>query len=265
MNKKVSVESSSTRHIFPKGKKAMILVLLTSILKMLNIMPMLFFRMDSKKAQFEKTIGEEQIVLLQKYQTAQKDLFYIDQSAKYSAYDSIIELANNGGYSILGSKCGKYLGYNIWQKDCYPNYENNFNAFFKTEYTNYLEKANIKSVDYNIRLKDAMIGIAKQPLTYKFKNGNYSILPSFRIDIGYDIDIYKRFILESENLIKKCKDQACIEENLPKDWNLGDCTGNKETDGKHFRFCVKNGKFPIFQDGKISDQEVEYKFTLIVE
>ncbi|MDP3765839.1 MAG: D-Ala-D-Ala carboxypeptidase family metallohydrolase [Nanoarchaeota archaeon] len=77
-------------------------------------------------------IGERQFSLIKTYQKAEKVLFYIDQSAKYSAYQSVFDLANKGGfYEVPG--CGSFGDFNVWvsiEKDnknqlivkkCYPN------------------------------------------------------------------------------------------------------------------------------------------------
>lgn len=266
-SKKASVNNKFTGHFFPSGKKAMILVLYTAILIMLVIMPMLFVKMDAKKSQFTKTLGKIQIDLLQTYQDAQKDMFYIDQSAKYAAYESIFDLAENGGFTALGSKCRDYLRYNVWKKGCYPDYKKNFNAYFSLNLNPYLSAAEIKQIDYNLFLeKDKIIGTAVNNLFYEFDNGNYSVNPSFSLSIGYDVDDYLELRSDAEKLIIQCKDKPsinqCVEENKPSSWILGSCEGDLTTDGINFRFCVKAGYYPVYVGDTIANKQLIYKFAL---
>lgn len=95
----------------------------------------------SKQNKFDdKSIGEIQIETIKTYQNAEKTLFLIDQAAKYSAYKSIYELAENGGRHFLDSDCGDYLDYSIWynrDKECYPK---NLGQDFKLIYTKNIDK-----------------------------------------------------------------------------------------------------------------------------
>jgi hypothetical protein len=64
-------------------------------------------------------IGQFHLNLLKDIKNSEKTLLYIDQSAKYSAYQTIYDLGKRGGY-YEASECGEYLGYNLWksgQKD----------------------------------------------------------------------------------------------------------------------------------------------------
>lgn len=92
-------------------------------------------------------IGEFQFKLIKTFQEAEKSLFYIDQSAKYSAYQAVYELGQRGGYG--DTNCGDYLGYSLWinfddeknLKGCYPEKENikeNFRLHFIDELDGYL-------------------------------------------------------------------------------------------------------------------------------
>ena len=50
---------------------------------------------------YDKTIGWRQAIIVKTYQEGEKALFYTDQSAKYSAYQTIYELGQKGGYEQL--------------------------------------------------------------------------------------------------------------------------------------------------------------------
>jgi hypothetical protein len=85
--------------------------------------------MKENKFNFKRA-GDLQLNTIETYQNAEKTLFLIDQAAKYTAYESVHELADNGGLYDTASECGDYLGYSIWydrDEECYPkNPENEF-------------------------------------------------------------------------------------------------------------------------------------------
>ena len=88
-------------------------------------------------------IGSTQGEILKTYQLSQKILLYTDQSAKYSAYQSIYELAKKGGCN----ESDDYLGYSIWGFDvnskCSPDKEfakKKFIPMFSDSLNNFLLK-----------------------------------------------------------------------------------------------------------------------------
>ena len=88
--------------------------------------------LSAKYNSFDRKIGERQYALIKAYQQGEQILFYIDQSAQYSLKQSIIELAQNGGFTDIVSseghtgqfeseqkyynvyECGKYRGFGVW-------------------------------------------------------------------------------------------------------------------------------------------------------
>lgn len=216
-----------------KQKKAMVLILFSAILVMFVIMPMLFYKMYTKQAQFKRTLGETQMDLLEIYQTAQKDLFFIDQAAKLSAYQATHDLADNGGFSPLGSKCGNYLGYNLWSsqtESCYPNYKTNFKAYINGHLNQYFSThpTEIKQNNYEFLLtKDSLIATALDNIHYQITKGDYTVKPSFKINISYNIDEYQLIITAAKKLLDQCKTKPdlkiCVETNKPKNWALNYC------------------------------------------
>ena len=251
------------------SKKAMVLILTTAILIMLVIMPMLFWKMGVKKSQFEKSLGKIQIDLLQTYQKAQKDLFYIDQSAKYAAHESVFALADNGGFTVLGSKCGKYQDYNLWNnkvETCYPDYKNNLKAFFGNNLKSFLTAHPSQKLDntYSFQLiKDEIIAIPKSRINYEFENGNYSIKPSFSVNIDYNIEEYTELIIQSKELIKKCSGKedlnSCINQHKPQFW----ITGSDKPESRYFYFTVNsNITIPVYLEESIDYKPITYRFAL---
>ncbi len=74
-----------------------------------------FMTLQNKPKQFAEKIGELQVALLNTYNKAEKILFYVDQSARYSSYKAVKFLADNAG--VQKDDCGEYLGYKILNAD----------------------------------------------------------------------------------------------------------------------------------------------------
>lgn len=118
-------------------------------------------------------IGTSSLALIGISKEAESALFYIDQSAKYSAYQSIYELGKNGG--AYEKKCGDYFGYDLWSTqnkkidECFPDYQENFKSFFNknlNQYASNYPEVYIPADNYEIQLKNKfeIIGLAKSNL-----------------------------------------------------------------------------------------------------
>lgn len=64
----------------------------------------LYIQLASKIEGFDVRIGESQIAVLNAYQDGENALLYVDQAAKYSAYQAASTLAQHGG--VLKDACG---------------------------------------------------------------------------------------------------------------------------------------------------------------
>ncbi|MBW2977603.1 hypothetical protein KY331_02040 [Candidatus Woesearchaeota archaeon] len=256
-----------------KQKKAMVMIFFLSILIVIIIMPMLFFTLYTKQAQFEKTLGSLQLDLIQTYHSAEQDLLYIDQSAKYSAIQTSYDLAANGGF-YFPSSCGKFSDteYQLWNnkdKECYPNYELSFKTRLTNNLNDYFNVNKLPPPKYEFTiLAQNIIGIAAENMIYKLENGNYSIKPSFNINIGYNINEYQNIITQAKQLVEKCSTadlQNCIKQNLPAGFLFGSCEGDQTIKDRTTRFCIISPtKLPILNPttNKIESTNIKYKFAL---
>lgn len=252
-------------------KKGMVMIFFTAILIVIIIMPMLFFAMHKKQGQFQKTLGDIPVELTRIYDAAEMDLFYIDQSAKYSAAESAFALASNGGFDYP-STCGKFLEYQLWnnkEKECYPNYELNFKILFAKNLNDYLILNKLPDPKYEFSLIDKnIIGIAGTNYEYDINGGKYSIKPSFSVNINYNINDYKEIINQAKELIKKCSGQvvdSCAKQNLPQYWQFGSCEGDETVKDRNANFCVISPiKLMTFNinTNKIEPFPVLYRFAL---
>ncbi len=256
------------------------------------------------KAKTEKEfgiIGESSFSLIDSSVEAEKVLFYIEQSAKYSAHQLIYNLAKNGGY--INSKCGEFNGYTLWFAidsqnnviDCYPVIEDIkyiFKLDFNEDLNEYLKKYPISFVkvptdnyeEIILREKLDIIGAAKSNLLISIPPGRdlnresttygiYSIRPSFKVAIDYDFDEYNKIAEEAKLLVSKCENEAdaktCIissinEDNYKDRWELS-CDNPNEKFDNIFKFCRKSDKKAFAyesKDDKIALREIIYKFAL---
>jgi hypothetical protein len=164
-----------------KNKKATIFMTFVSIS---ILVALLFFysNYSPDKMPVQKGLGEEQLEILKTYQQAEKAMLYIDLAAKHSADKTIEEL-------------NKEITQDSTKKDIYDLFSNKFNEYMNE----YIEKYNDKELEkqgeiiipkdnYDLLFKENMlIGIATQNIKINKENINYSVKPSFKIKLDYDI------------------------------------------------------------------------------
>ena len=145
-------------------------------------------------------------------------------------------------------ECGKYHGNYVWiemkkdngkytEKDCFDestartNLEYSFNKKLNEFLVNYPDKIPTENYDYDIRGNIEVLGIAKEPLKIdiigktrqdparkeeQMKIGEYSLKPSFKASIYYNIDEeYSSLKLRARQIIEECKLQEmkkCLKE-----------------------------------------------------
>jgi hypothetical protein len=198
-------------------------------------------------------------------------LNYIEDSAEQSSYQSIYDLALNGGF-YTESECGSYQQTNLWiseTKDCYPKVNKTITSFLNEHLNNYLainEDTSQFINNYDFLLKQEenklrIMGIATLPtiipITIKEKInkksvekqiGNYSIKPSFEHIVDYNLNDYntiKETIMEiastceKEADINKCVEQKIVAINAlheakPQEYPLKWNIGNSNTVEKLF-------------------------------
>ena len=177
-----------------KNKKAAVFLISVSIF-ILIALAFFYVNYGSRDEFRPKNLGMVQMDILKTYQEAEKALLYIDLSAKYSAYKTIEDLKNKkGSFQNLDCKPLDESLENQEQEDCIPTKKEIYDAFsadFNSYFNKYLEKYEDVEIPLNnydlLFKKNHFIGIATQNLFISKENINYSIKPSFNIDIDFDL------------------------------------------------------------------------------
>lgn len=169
-----------------KAKKAALVYNWTLTLMVIGILAWTLIQFSSKYNKFEP-LGTKQLTIFKTYSKAESALFYIDQSAKYSAHQATYELAKKGGF--VEPDCGFYFGSNLWLKKennmikkCYPNEEDSFKQIFNEELIKYLEiypDALIPAYyDYKLSNSLEISGISKDSLTINIVHDKFAFKPA---------------------------------------------------------------------------------------
>ncbi len=154
------------------GKKALYIYGPMLIIIVIIILSAAFINLKEKYDKIggkgeDKVIGVKQFTLLKTFQQGEKALYYIDYAAKYSAEQSVYDLASAGGWR--NSPCGYMRDgssdeYALWQtkeKECYPSSTKEaFSYFFNQNIQPYLSSYpdNVVMPDsYTLDFKDTKI------------------------------------------------------------------------------------------------------------
>lgn len=205
-------------------------------------------------------IGQIQFSYLEAAQQAENSLFYADQSAKYSIYDSLFTLGENGGLYV-SSRCGDYKGYLLWQaldisdgkkqiKNCYPTeikddfshlLRYNMEEFARMYTPNFGEgKFYADNYDFVVEGNLKVTGLATipiyTPIYYQPEKdsigaliGEYAVKPSFVQEVDYDLDVYELIKTQAITINTLCADatdlMACVREEASKieGWGVDFC------------------------------------------
>ncbi|MBW2981377.1 hypothetical protein KY343_00725 [Candidatus Woesearchaeota archaeon] len=236
-----------------------IIVLTTALIALGQVIP------------FKEGIGSRAFDIVEVYQEGENKLFYVDQAAKLSAQQAAYDLAQKGGFSNK-TKCGKKEDYSIWldatKKDCYPDYKNEFNKDFNKIMKGYLSSVPLY-VNYETSLFDErIIGIPHRATVLFFYSGksmsNYTIYPSFNVNINYDINKYRDLKEQSNNLISECtnKTVSCVNSKAAEfNWNITSAEQN------FFKFYYKDNNTKVLVNNiknELSHELIAYKFALYV-
>jgi len=186
-----------------KNKKATIFLTFVSIFILIAIL--FFYSNYGTKEEFvAKNPGKLQLDILKTYQQAEKALLYIDLSAKYSANKTIENLECNE------ENC------EMTEKEIYDIFSTEFNKYMDEYIEKYkddeLEKSGeiiIAKDNYDLLFKENhLIGIAAENLRINKENINYSIKPSFNMNLGFDLfEEYVSYFSQESKGEKKPEDE----------------------------------------------------------
>lgn len=250
-----------------KNKKGALLFAPMLLILMIVGLIYAYSEISAKYKPFKRGIGEKQFELINTYQKGEKAMFYIDQSAKYSAYQSIYDLAKNGG--CIGGDI--YSKYRLWTVDspkpsiCFPSAEdskNGFFDFFSNMLNDYLSKyeptkplSGISKL-YDLSFKDGnLIAAARlylnMPIIQKKEGlespGTYTINTSFKVNLKkYDFSDYDKLKSRAREVIRKCEKRVPV-----------NCA-NEEESKKIFSY--ENLILSMCLDGKKPVEFLEYKW-----
>jgi len=236
-----------------RHKKSQLFNLSLIIVTIVVFITAMFFIGDNTEA-FRQQVGVRAFNILDTYQWGEKFLIYVDQAAKYSAFNAVYGIADNGGF-IGDSECGRYIEYNLLSnadgRECVPDYEANLEKQVLENLNKYLDiypvseegqysfKIKIKKekIEYDLLFNgENLIGTTMDEVTIEIYGkpkegvmniiGTYDVNPSFNVDVGYDIRDYDLLISQASTIYgcRTEKEMAglieCVKKNKPDNWQL---------------------------------------------
>lgn len=166
-------------------------------------------------------LGTNQYMLYDYYGKAERYLFYIDVSAKYSIEKSIEDLNQNGGFSEEDT----------WKNGYSPDVKKEFKKSFNKYFNEYMElNLNGKSAEqrktfykqnkdnYDLVFENNILfGKSKRKITFALSDFSYSINSNFKQKLDYDFTRYDLIKKEIEDLLRCLENKQTITDKLIKE------------------------------------------------
>ncbi len=166
---------------------------------------------------FPETIGKKQMLASYVIGEAELELFRVDQDAKYSAFDSLKELASHGGYAGE-AVCGNYGDYAFWSTKgaevdtCFPDVYKEIQPLMidelakrgLTDYDLYVDQYKIIGITPIPEQKYAALIEDDEVLS----SINYYPKKSFKVDLDYPFSDYKILKGLAQDIIAECTDKS---------------------------------------------------------
>ncbi len=137
------------------GKKAdtegeMLFILFLAIFILIGSATMIYVLYD-KGQDYSKPIGELQIGVLESNYEADKAQFFLGQSADYAAKNTIIKLAESGGFFSTDHE--SYLGFAVWSQSSFPDPEDDFKDMLNSYLESYTSAyPSLPKSDYDLQI-----------------------------------------------------------------------------------------------------------------
>jgi len=133
-----------------------------------------------------KALGELQSNSLGLISEGEHDLLNLDNVARYAGYRALAKLGEIGGVE----------GNGVWDKNPDENLKIIWDKAYKQELMEYLQKIELKDVDYelfyNIDKSLIIEGLAKKDIIKEKEQVKYLVKPDFKVVLDYDLGIYGR-------------------------------------------------------------------------
>jgi cell wall-associated NlpC family hydrolase len=188
-------------------KKASLFSLALVVIGLIILISAVVIMVDKRNKFFDKdgfyTIGSKQYKLFNLYHKGEAALLYVDQAAKYSVSQSLVEQGRNGGHKNT-TLCGEYLDYSLWIdgtdiKNCFPDVKESFKEYMQNNLnkrlSSYPETGFPKDNYIFSYSDDSIIGIALEPI---------QLIEQYVSGIGNPND--------QDNQIQKCNSGDCVAE-----------------------------------------------------
>jgi hypothetical protein len=256
------------------NKKAIMFSLLLILLIGFPALYTIYGSFKGKQKLFEGATGDSQVMLLNVYGEGEKQLLFLDYAAKYALYQSVHETARRGGF-VSDPGCGSIEGYVLYMdggRSCMFEHlymvTDTVKLLFHSYLMEYFEKLSLPDFDYAVTgdIGLTLEGTPRGSLNLTFKNGVYSVHPSFSAQVDYDMGIYGALIAQVKELNQTCYGvgdealYACVERLKPP----GSAVMQKGA--RTFVFDVSSGApMPYFDGAAKSVQPVVIRFGVRLE
>jgi len=144
------------------NKRGLYAATLTIVVIIIGVISYNIYLISKENSVALEDIGTRASNSLNSFYESEKIKYYIDESAKYTAFNAIISMGENGG--VYDKENCMQNGYVVLNGDCELKPNEDFKKYFNETFNEYLKDYNIKAEDFEITLNEELKGISRKNL-----------------------------------------------------------------------------------------------------
>ena len=144
------------------NKRGLYAATLTIVVIIIGVVSYNIYLISKENSVALENIGTRASSSLNSFYESEKIKYYIDESAKYSAFNATFLMGENGG--IYDKENCMQNNYVVFDENCKLNIKEDFKKYFNDKFNEYLKDYNIKAEDFELTLNEEFKGISKKNL-----------------------------------------------------------------------------------------------------
>lgn len=175
---------------------------------------------NKQELQDFRYIGTRSLDLVSLYSEGELELIYYDSLSRIIFPRSLFFLGDNGGF-YEPSECGNVAGYQMWineDSECRPKYMHSLGEIFNEASKDFQKDERYIRHYFTYLGKGTFVASPIDNIELSKNDAEYIVRPAFKIDTGYDMDLYDLAFDRAKELRNECMNvidyETCLKEKL---------------------------------------------------